>query len=190
MTSQALNDMIDMVEEGLLDEKPTTLTFNAVLSSWMRSGRPDAGEQAEMNLRQMIVFAQSGRFNCYPNTVSYNIVIGAWSRSKNKLAGEQALRLLEELKTLAMKHKGNKEFQPDIITYNNVVTSLAGFNIVDGETVVLSLLEDMQTMFRNSNKRSRDDLRRLLYIERCIKASPWASNRKVIAEIQRLGKSL
>ena len=178
MSSQALNDMIAMVEEGLLDKKPTTPTFNAVLASWMRSGRPDAGEQAEIKLRQMIEFAQSGRFNCYPNTVSYNMVIGAWSRTKDNLAGEQALQLLEELKTLAMKHKGKKEFQPNITTYINVVTALAGFNIVNGETVVLGLLED-----------SRYDLRRFSCIERGIKASPWASNPKVIAGIRRLHSS-
>ena len=58
------------------------------------------------------------------------------------------------------------------------------------EAVVLCLLGELQTMFRNNQTRSPGDLRRLSNIECDIKASPWASKWKVIAEIQRLRKSL
>lgn len=109
-TPQAARGMLKwrqhLYESGQnLDAKPTLFAFVTVLDAFASSGIEDAGEQAELVLKEM---EEAG---VKPSTLCYNIAIKAWIKSKRgRQSAEYAERLMEEMKT-----------EPDVITYSSVI---------------------------------------------------------------------
>ena len=132
-TTQVLQEWIFQTEQGELDSFPSTVEFNVVLQSWVRSKDPNKATMAERGLRQMLNYAQSDRFACHPDVISYTTVITAYAdvaaRSPPfaRSAGFNALRLLKELKQLAAQDRripGTLRLDANFITYGRGIVAL------------------------------------------------------------------
>ncbi len=63
---------------GNPDVKPDTITFNAVLDAWARSGDRMAPRRAEQILDHMDELYRAGNKGVKPDTYTYNTLINAW----------------------------------------------------------------------------------------------------------------
>ena len=67
--------MLDKVEAGNHALSPTTITMNAVLYSFAKSEKKDAGKLAEIFLNKMVEMQHTlGGETLKPNTISYTTV--------------------------------------------------------------------------------------------------------------------
>lgn len=100
---------------------PDVKSYTKVINAIARSGREDAGEQAEEILNRMI---QDGAADdLRPNTFTYTYVIDAYARSSNPKAPHAAQRLIEEMERL--RSEGDPEVHPTTRAWNSVIAAWA-----------------------------------------------------------------
>jgi pentatricopeptide repeat protein len=109
-------------ESNILDTPPGTSAFNAVLSAWMRSNRPEAADRAEQVL---VAMTEAGHaYSCLPDTISFTTVIIIHARSYAPDAGKRAWILWNALKEMARESPKDKTRQPNLTTYTEVILAL------------------------------------------------------------------
>lgn len=100
--------------------RPTTVSFNAVIDAYAKSGLEDAAERAEEVLRRMEDLYEAGELDVKPNTRSFNSVINAWAKSSQRLdAAEKAQDLLDFMTRLY--EAGNDTVRPDVHSFCTVI---------------------------------------------------------------------
>ena len=62
-------------KNGNKDAKPDTITFNAVLDAWARSGDKIAPHRAEQILEHMDTLFKAGNKGVKPDTYTYNTIV-------------------------------------------------------------------------------------------------------------------
>ena len=98
--------------------KPNRVTFTALINCWRRSGRPEAGKEAERLVERMEKEFEEGDLDMKPDSFVYASACDAWARSKSPDKAERTWGLYRRMK----RHykDGNLEAKP-----NNIVVSLS-----------------------------------------------------------------
>ena len=109
---ELLFKMVYYYNNSGMDIKPTVETYNRVLHCWSLSKTTEAGERADLILRQMEDLASSGDKASTPDVVSYNTVLNAWANSGDPTAVTMAEHLV-----LEMILKGDPKVTPTEVTY-------------------------------------------------------------------------
>ena len=94
---------------------PDVKSYTKVINAISRSGREDAGEQAESLLERMI---EDGM---HPNAYTYTYVIDAYARSHSPKAPHAAQRLVDEMERL--RSEGDPDVWPTTRAWNSVIAS-------------------------------------------------------------------
>jgi len=101
---------------------PDVKTYTKVINAVARSGRRNAGEEAEAILERMIHDdATTGELR--PNTYTYTYVIDAHARSPSSKSPHAAQRLIEEMERL--RASGDPEVRPTTRAWNSVIAAWA-----------------------------------------------------------------
>jgi pentatricopeptide repeat protein len=121
--AQAIFDDMDRkCRNGECDFLPGNAMYNAILHGWARAGN---GLRAEEVLAQMDRDYRAGNQDARPDTRSFNSVILAWSKSKDANAVERAEHVFLIMRELtSTKYGGGGELQPDVVTFNAMLSSL------------------------------------------------------------------
>ena len=101
-----------------LGVSPDVKSYTKVINAIARSGRSDAGEQAEGLLERMIE-----DHGILPNTYTYTYVIDAYSRSASPKSPHAAQRLVEEMERL--RAEGDPDVWPTTRAWNSVIAAWA-----------------------------------------------------------------
>ena len=80
---EILEWMDRLYKGGNPDVKPDTITFNAVLDAWARSGDRVAPHRAEQILDHMDDLYRAGNRGVKPDTYTYNTLVRFQARSSN-----------------------------------------------------------------------------------------------------------
>ena len=88
-----------------------------------------------------------GKMNLAPNRRTFNTVLAAWARSSSSAAFESAESLLRKMQELYQS--GRLDSCPDVVSYNCVLSSLAGKQVTKNAIAVAkaeALLNEMITL--------------------------------------------
>jgi pentatricopeptide repeat protein len=95
--------------------------YTAMLHAYGKAGQ---GEKAEALLQQMMDDYESGNKHAHPIAQSFDYAMLAWSRSGDPQAATRAERLLHRMKALQESASYGKEVQPNVVTYNVLLSAL------------------------------------------------------------------
>jgi pentatricopeptide repeat protein len=131
-TVDAISEMTEQYERGELTRSPTLTDFHAVIRSWLRSGRDDAGAQAIHVLQSLHLLSDKNRYDCTPNARTYNHVLSILRQYPNRpdAGGLKAFALLQEMK--------ERNVVPNIYSYGITLATLAAMEPMTPE--ILSLM--------------------------------------------------
>jgi PPR repeat family/PPR repeat len=108
---------------GNQDVKVDTISFNAVLDAWARSGDRVAPRRAEQILEHMDGLYRSGNKGVKPDRYTYNTLINVWAKSGER---GSAFRAESVLMAMEKRHRdGDQDFKPNTRTYTSVIDALA-----------------------------------------------------------------
>jgi len=123
--------------------KPTTATFNAVITAMARSklrrGRKTA-QRAEQLLVEMFRRTEQGETNVEPNVKSWGGVMLAWAESGLPDAPENAQRVLDKMEELY--RKGNSMVEPNVVCFTTVMSAWCRAGQVDRAERILKKMEE------------------------------------------------
>ena len=103
------------------DVKPSIVAFNAVLSAWLKSNRPDAAVQAEVGLRSLYSLAASSQFDWNgPDINSFSTVIKAYSFSNHPDRADRSLILFNDMRN-RFRQTGNPLIRPDLRIFVDLI---------------------------------------------------------------------
>jgi pentatricopeptide repeat protein len=112
--------------------KPLTMNINAVIKAWEQSqGGVQAATKSESILRRMDPLAVmnatigNGHIDIWPNSATISAVANAWIISGAPDAPEQAERILHYVDGWNTKVPVNRQIQPSVDTYNNIIAAHA-----------------------------------------------------------------
>lgn len=124
--------------------KPTTATFNSVITALARSrrrrGRKTA-QRAEQLLVEMFRRSEKGEKNVQPNVKSWGGVMSAWAESGLPDAAEHAQRVLDKMEELYKN--GDSMVQPNVVCYTTVMGAWCRVGQVDQAEDILKKMEEM-----------------------------------------------
>jgi pentatricopeptide repeat protein len=132
--------MVELHERhGYTDLKPTVETYNRLLNAWAKSMEREAGERADLILRQMEDFARAGDKDVCPDLITYNSVLNAWANSGDPIAVTRVERLV-----LEMILKGNPKLTPTIVSYGTWLKAIDTSNEDDKDRRAQEVLKTMK----------------------------------------------
>lgn len=108
-------------EDSLFARRPAVAAFNAVISSYAESGRPDAAQQSMRVLQKLYDWNQSGRTDVFPNKETYAAVLLAFAHKGSPDAHELVRRLIVHMEELSTVYPSVK---PDYLCHNAYLTAL------------------------------------------------------------------
>jgi hypothetical protein len=106
-----------------MDVTPDTISYNALLDSWARSGERMAPNRAEQIVNHMHELAKAGNNSVRPDTFTYNTLINCIAKAGERGGGERAEHVLMEMER--RYREGNKELKPNTRTYTSVIDALS-----------------------------------------------------------------
>jgi len=121
-----LSRMEELRDNGKSPVSPDVKSYTKAINAIARSGRADAGEQAETILNRMIQQSdeeEEGGGGLRPNTYTYTYVIDAYARSSSSKAPHAAQRLIERMEEL--RAEGDPEVRPTTRAWNSVIAAWA-----------------------------------------------------------------
>lgn len=122
---------------------PTIVSLTTVVSTWAKSGHPDAAERSEAILRYCIDEQMTGsRIGVVPNSYLFCSVIAAWSRSGRADAAERAMGVMDIVKGLY--ERGALKQQNLTEVFNSLIVTLGRSKHLDMWNQVTELLEYMK----------------------------------------------
>lgn len=130
---------------------PTRATYASTITAWARcssqSTEQHAAERAEELLEEMQTFAS--RYPMLgPTTACFNAVLNAWSKSNDMgAAAGRSEAILKRMEGLALK--GRTELQPDTISFNTLMDTLARSGQRDAPRRTEILLHRMHDLSKN-----------------------------------------
>lgn len=94
-----LHRMKKLYDDGNRNVKPDTITFNAIISAWVKASSkknddPTLVKRVEHYFQNMKALADAGHDDCKPDRITYSLLIKAWSTSKHPAAKKR----IEDLK--------------------------------------------------------------------------------------------
>jgi hypothetical protein len=112
--------MVKAFQNGNMEARPTTVTFNTVLKAFSKSCtvNKDAIEQVEHFFQRIkAIQLEDGKPLLEPDTVSYSTLLDTWSKSVDKYAAERCERLLQALEQRCLTPHATMELN---ISYYNI----------------------------------------------------------------------
>ena len=112
---------------GDIRMRADTVTYQATMSSWARTGRKDAADWSVALLDEMENLWKAGNRDAGPSWAAYNAALNALSKSvtENSARGAESLLLrMEEL--FRSGDDGYGDMRPDAISYTSVMNAWAG----------------------------------------------------------------
>jgi pentatricopeptide repeat protein len=119
--------------------RPTVETYNRILNSWAKAKVAEAGERADLVLRQMEDLANAGDSEAAPDVVSYNSVLNAWANS-----GDQTAVTRTEHLVLEMILKGDAKVTPTEVTYGTWLKTIESSGMGDKARRTREVLKTMK----------------------------------------------
>lgn len=71
-----------------------SLSFNRVLSAYLKSKDPEAAQRADNIVRRMESSYERGEIDTSPDTYHYTILCGTWARSGHRVSADRVLQIL------------------------------------------------------------------------------------------------
>jgi pentatricopeptide repeat protein len=128
------------------DLLPNVVSFNSVIHTWSKSGRPEAAQKAEALLQRMQDFATSwNESSLMPETRSFNSVLIAWARSKERDAPYRCEEILQRMNSL-YKHR-YMQCQPDVVSFGTVLDCWSKSRISEGPERAEAILRHMERLY-------------------------------------------
>ena len=127
--------------EIVMIQRPNTINYNTLLTTYANSGLSDAAEHTERILKKVMT---------QPNVISYNACIDAWAKSGYLNSGEKAFALLQEMKDL-YESTGDENLKPNSRSYNSVMNAFAKSASKDGPQKAEQILDTMEELFEQGN---------------------------------------
>jgi len=100
-----------------------TISFNAVLDAWARSGDRVAPRRAEQILDHMDELYRSGNKGVKPDRYTYNTLINVWAKSGERGSAARAEHVLSVMEKRF--RDGDHDFKPNTRTYTSVIDAWA-----------------------------------------------------------------
>ena len=121
-------DMLRLMSEldasGMPDVRPTTITYNSVISAHGKRATTIAeAEKAHNLLQEMKRLPRAGDHSIAPDRITYTSCINAYSKINDDRAAMRSVELLREM-TETCVSKGDDSVAPDLLTYNAVLRTL------------------------------------------------------------------
>merc|ERR1711865_980301 len=120
---EILEWMDRLYKSGNCNVRPDTITFNAVLDAWARSGDRMAAHRAEQILDHMDELYRTGNHGVKPDTYTYNTLITAHAKSSEKGSAARAEHVLQVMKQRYLD--GDDDFKPNTRTHTSVIDAIA-----------------------------------------------------------------
>ena len=120
---EILEWMDRLYKSGNYSVRPDTITFNAVLDAWARSGDRMAAHRAEQILDHMDELYREGNQGVKPDTYTYNTLINAHAKSSEKGSAARAEHVLQVMKQRYLD--GDGDFKPNTRTHTSVIDAWA-----------------------------------------------------------------
>ena len=120
---EILEWMDRLCKQGNKDVAPDTISFNAVLDAWARSGDRNAPRRCEQILDHMDELYRAGNHGVKPDTYTYNTLINAWAKSSMNGAASRAEQVLQVMEK--RYRDGDAAFKPNTRTYTSVIDAWA-----------------------------------------------------------------
>lgn len=120
---EILEWMDRLCKQGNKDVGPDTISFNAVLDAWARSGDRNAPRRCEQILDHMDELFRAGNPGVKPDTYTYNTLINAWAKSSLPGAASRAEQVLQVMEK--RYRDGDTTFKPNTRTYTSVIDAWA-----------------------------------------------------------------
>ena len=108
---------------GNPDVKVDTISFNAVLDAWARSGDRVAPRRAEQILDHMDELYRSGNKGVKPDRYTYNTLINVWAKCGERGSAARAEHVLSVMEKRF--RDGDHDFKPNTRTYTSVIDAWA-----------------------------------------------------------------
>jgi pentatricopeptide repeat protein len=169
--AEAILEWMDRLNKsGNGDVKPDTITFNAVIDAWARSGCKRGPQRAEQILNHMDELYHGGNIDVKPDTYTYNTLINALAKSGD---GGSAARAEEILKIMEDKYsKGDTSYKPNTRSHTSVIDAWAK----SGEPGAARRAEMILTNLRNLYEAEGDpDIKPNVYTANAVMNVSFAS---------------
>ena len=108
---------------GNPDVRVDTISFNAVLDAWARSGDRVAPRRAEQILAHMDQLYRAGNKGVKPDRYTYNTLINVWAKSGERGSAARAEHVLSVMEKKF--RDGDQDFKPNTRTYTSVIDAWA-----------------------------------------------------------------
>ena len=134
-----LRQMQQVTKQGEKGLSPNTISYNAVIDSYVRRGN---AVKAQAILEELI---REKNGYAKPTTRSFNAVLNAWSKSNSELtvddAPQHAEALLKKMKQLS---QAGYDTRPDAISYTSVITCYSRSRLADAADHAERLMAEMK----------------------------------------------
>lgn len=108
---------------GNPDVRVDTISFNAVLDAWARSGDRVAPRRAQQILSHMDELYLAGNKGVKPDRYTYNTLINVWAKSSERGSADRAEQVLQVMEKRF--REGDQDFKPNTRTYTSVIDAWA-----------------------------------------------------------------
>ena len=126
--------------------RPSEVTIGTVLKAWSKSGSIQGAHKAEELLRRIIELRKEEQWKYLNvNTIHYTTVLNAYANAGEP---EHAQRLLREMFEESLVH-GNSEVQPNIRSFNAVLSAWSKTSAPDAFQSAEELLVRMGELYEN-----------------------------------------
>lgn len=151
---KALKRMISDYRHGNTKAVPTTVSFNTVMTAWLKSTDRQAANRVEGILLEMEKLAKSEGWSCHPNTWSFTIVLEAWSALRSVRGAERAEAIFRGLQKQYAATK-DENVRPCSHCYATVMNSWAKSGSPSAPEKTQQLFDEMMEKFESGDERLR-----------------------------------
>jgi pentatricopeptide repeat protein len=145
-TEQLHNHMCKLSQSGYPMLKPTTSTYNFVISAWAASDVPDVADRVWKVYEQM----QADKIEL--DVYNYTTFISALSKSKSSIGIQRSIELLQIMQTKAKSSPNQSKLHPDGRHYCMVLNACVDISDIDNAAFVMNMFIDAYLMKRCRSK--------------------------------------
>ena len=142
MAENILMRMESMAEKTKNEQiRPNSVTYNAVLAAWCKSGSNEAAEKATHIFDRMEFQHLSGNPKAAPDRRSFNTLIHTLTKTGKSKFLTLAEKVLDRME--AYEAQGDKNLAPNLFSYNVIIEGwgkVKGKNCLNGQRVLRKLL--------------------------------------------------
>ena len=135
---RVVQKMEELFKMGNQQLQPKTSVYNALINTWAKSMRPDAGVKAEEILLRMDDLHKKDLPEVKPNAITYTSVIMAYANVNNGKEGERILMQMYDRYS-----KGEVDCQPNVISFATAIDAYANQGLSKEAEHLFSLMNTL-----------------------------------------------